>query len=470
MPPVSLNVMQFNIEYGGTGVEFGSVAKAISVAKADVVAIQEGCGSMRRLAVDLGWKYYDVRTQVVSRFPLWHPEHPVAGAIYVEVEPGHVIAVINVHPASRRFGPTRIAKGYPVEKVLKNERGIRLTELQPSLEVARELMDVGVPVVLLGDFNAPSHRDWTEHTIGMRSHLLVPVDWPTSVACEEIGLTDVYRAVYADPITHPGITWPADRPFVKGYNPARRGAPADRIDLMFASDKLTIDKIQIMGEKQSPFSELFVDPWPTDHRALVAQFEVEPAQLPTLVSTLQRVQEVGSSLEVRYNAVDGDAARVALVPTEANAGDLIEVEVPDAERGVVELVTSDAGAGMHQLTLTNANGRELASLTVWLLVPGAKPIIRTNHHRYDSGESIVVNWDRAPGNRADWICVFARDADPATAQRVLYLYTEATVTGQADLRDAIPHQRWPLAPGNYTVHLLLDDLQQSLAQSDFKVI
>ena len=51
------------------------VAKAIQVAEADIVAIQEGCGSMQRIAEDLGWDYYDVRTQVVSKFPA-HPPQP----------------------------------------------------------------------------------------------------------------------------------------------------------------------------------------------------------------------------------------------------------------------------------------------------------------------------------------------------------------------------------------------------------
>ena len=81
MAPQRLNVMQFNIEYGGTGVDFAMVSRAIQVAEADIVAIQEGCGSMQRLAEELGWDYYDVRTQVVSKFPLIHPNPPAGGAI-----------------------------------------------------------------------------------------------------------------------------------------------------------------------------------------------------------------------------------------------------------------------------------------------------------------------------------------------------------------------------------------------------
>ena len=470
MAPQRLNVMQFNIEYGGTGVDFSMVAKAIQVADADIVAIQEGCGSMQRLAEDLGWDHYDVRTQVVSKFPLIHPNPPVGGAIYVELSPGEVIAVINVHPPSSRFGPTKIAKGMSVDQVLHNEQVVRLRALQPSLDVARELMDADVPVILLGDFNAPSHRDWTNETVGLRPHLSVAVVWPTSVETEAIGLTDVYRAMYPDPLTHQGLTWPADRPFVKGYNPARRGDPADRIDLMFASEQFSPSSVKLMGEAGSEYSDLSVEPWPTDHRAIVATFDVEPVPTPTVVSSLHRVVELGTALSVVYCASDQDAARVTLVPSATETvSDVIEQTTPDSHRGSVEIDTGDCVAGLYDLVLTDATGRELAVCDLWLLEPGATPQIASDKSEYEVGEAITLRWEQAPGNRADWVAVFERDADPATAPRILWTYTDATVTGQLNLDDALPRRRRHLPPGDYTAHLMLDDLQQSLAQTDFTV-
>jgi hypothetical protein len=61
--------MTFNIEYGGAEVDFASVSKAIRAAHADVVAINEGYGNIPRLAAALGWHYFDIRMQIVSRFP-----------------------------------------------------------------------------------------------------------------------------------------------------------------------------------------------------------------------------------------------------------------------------------------------------------------------------------------------------------------------------------------------------------------
>ena len=47
-PKINLRVMTFNIEYGGVGVDFASVSKAIRAAHADVVAINE--------ATSHGWR------------------------------------------------------------------------------------------------------------------------------------------------------------------------------------------------------------------------------------------------------------------------------------------------------------------------------------------------------------------------------------------------------------------------------
>src|SRR5206468_1819385 len=83
---VVLHLMEFNIEYGGTQVDFAGVPAAIRAAGADVVALEEGYGNVPRVAKALGWPYYDVRTQVVSRFPLLTPSD--AGPyVLVEVAP-----------------------------------------------------------------------------------------------------------------------------------------------------------------------------------------------------------------------------------------------------------------------------------------------------------------------------------------------------------------------------------------------
>ena len=203
--PMSLVVMSFNIEYGGERVDFDSVAEAIEAAGADVVAIQEAYGNLSQIAADVGWDYYDTRTQVVSRYPLLNQADPEARAVFVEVAPGQVVAVADVHLSSTKYGPKLLAKGARRSEVMSNERAIRLPGLQPVLDEASSLMGQGIPVFVLGDFNAPSHRDWTRVTAGLRSHVTGRFRWPTSVAAERIGLVDSYRAVYPDPVLNPGF-------------------------------------------------------------------------------------------------------------------------------------------------------------------------------------------------------------------------------------------------------------------------
>ena len=470
MKSISLNIMQFNIEYGGDGVDFSSVGKAIRKAGADVVAIQEGCGKMAQIAADLGWPFYDVRTQVVSKYPLLHPPMSTGGAILVEVTPSNVLAIINVHPPSRAYGPTLLARGVELKKVMRRERRVRLSAVLPSLEAAEHLMSRGIPVILLGDFNTPSHRDWVPDTVGLRDHVCCAVAWPTSVAAEDAELVDVYRMIYPDPVTHPGLTWPASRPFVRGYNPGRAGKPADRIDLMYASSRAHPTSVRLLGEVGSDMTDIAVEPWPTDHRAIVASFDIELGSAPTLISVARQLVEVGHGLEIRYSAVDSDAVEIALVPVGGSSASAVRSEAVAAGRsGVRTWTTEDLDPSEYDVVLTAASGRELARTPLWIVSPGTPARISTGKQIYQVGETIDLTWKFAPGNRADWVGVYQRGTDPLTSLRLQWTYTDAAVVGSANLDKALGPSRRGLAEGEYTAHLMLDDLQVSLAETDFTV-
>ena len=86
--PVSLKVMVFNIENGGTQVSFAKVAQAIKKSGADVAGIEEACGHMPRLARLVGWPYYDRRLQIVSRYPLVDPPGGNGVYTFVQLAPG----------------------------------------------------------------------------------------------------------------------------------------------------------------------------------------------------------------------------------------------------------------------------------------------------------------------------------------------------------------------------------------------
>lgn len=462
----TLSLLQLNIEYGGTGVDFDAVVAAIEMADAEVLALQEGCGNVPRVAAALGWPYFDNRTQVVSKYPLLDPPSPTAGVVLVELERGRVLAIVNVHPASRRYGPFRLLKGDPPRRVRRIERRVRVADLQPSLDAAEMLMGQGIPVVLLGDFNAPSHRDWVDATVGMRPHLTRPFDWPTSMAAEQVGLVDAYRAVYPDPVTHPGLTWPAARPFVEGYNPAADGHPEDRIDLMYVSPDAAVTQIQIFGEESSASSDVSFSPWPTDHRGLIAALQVSPAEPPPVVSVARRLVPLGDDVDVRVLAEGLDS--VVVVPAGADAATVL-LDLPLGADGRRTLASEFVGAGRFDVVARDAERRELARTSVWVTGPGDVASVAVGQAEYRSGDPIDVEWQWAPGNRADWVAVYPRGADPATAKPLLATGTGATVDGQTTVDTVSHRRRFPLPAGAYTVHLLMDDLRVSLASADFDI-
>src|SRR4029077_5488596 len=157
---VRFKLMEFNIEYGGTQVDFESVPKAIRAAGADVVAIEEGYATMPKIAEALGWNYYDERTQIVSRFPLLRPADD-ALYTYVEVSPGRVVAIANEHLPSWSYGPNHVRAGMPVDKIVHVEETLRVPAVEPAIEDLSPLAADGVPSFIMGDFNTPSHLDWT---------------------------------------------------------------------------------------------------------------------------------------------------------------------------------------------------------------------------------------------------------------------------------------------------------------------
>ena len=463
---LALTMMQFNIEYGGTGVDFAAVPRAIEQAGADVVAVQEACGQMPAIAEALGWPFFDNRTQVVSRYPLLDPPDPTAGVVLVEGAPGEVFAVVNVHPTSRVYGPSRVAHVADVERVVRRECRTRLHELLPSLRAAETLVQQGIPVVLLGDFNAPSHRDWTPEAIGLRPHMSASVPWPTSIATESVGLVDVYRRHHPDAVANPGLTWPAARPFVKGYNPHLNGAPSDRIDLMFVSGDVESSSIRIMGEEGSEYCDLTLDPWPTDHRALVAELSLTLGTPPPVVSVSSRVVPTDGAVDIRFAAPGADAAELAVLGPDGR--DLL-VEAVDPRHGTIRVEAARLGAGRFDVVLRDGDHREVAGTALWVMEPDATPLVRTDAASYRMGEPIRVQWRGAPGNRADWIAVHLRGADPDGARQRALVYTGATVDGDAVLDPCLRPGMWPLLPGDYTVHLLRDDRPVVLASADFTV-
>jgi len=125
----------------------------------------------------------------------------------------------------------------------------------------------GWPVFVTGDFNEPSHLDWTPRAAAAGLHKLA-IQWPASSLFAGAGLRDSYRVAFPDEVKNPGYTWTP--------KPAKREVH-DRIDfVMFhpGARRVTVKKVEIVGEKAGAADIVFKN-YPSDHRAVLATFEIE---------------------------------------------------------------------------------------------------------------------------------------------------------------------------------------------------
>jgi hypothetical protein len=114
---------------GGDVVDFGKVIEAIEGAQADIVGLQEAEGNTRRIAGALGWPYWSDRLHVVSRLPLIDPPGAKGEYVLVQVRPGAVFALANVHLTSDPYGPCAVRDGKSLRQILRLERRTRLPEI-----------------------------------------------------------------------------------------------------------------------------------------------------------------------------------------------------------------------------------------------------------------------------------------------------------------------------------------------------
>jgi exodeoxyribonuclease III len=141
----------------------------------------------------------------------------------------------------------------------------------PALELFLEDLEEStdaVAVFLFGDFNEPSFRDWNREAYKAGQQPL-EVRWPSTFAVEKAGFVDAYREVYPNVVAKPAFTW---TPTTNVTDPTDHH---DRIDFLFAkADRIRVVDAAIVGE-MAPEADVVVVPWPSDHRACVAEVEIK---------------------------------------------------------------------------------------------------------------------------------------------------------------------------------------------------
>ena len=462
--PADVTVMSFNVWLGGDVVDFGTVVEAIRAADADIVGLQEAEANTERIAKALGWPYWSDRLHVVSRYPLIDPPRAKGAFVLAQIRPGEVFALSNVHLTSDPYGPYAVRDGRKLERVLRLERTVRLPEIRGTLDALAKGLPDDMPAFLTGDFNTPSHLDWTPAVAAVRPAVKYPVEWPVTKAVEGAGFVDTYRAVHPDPVANPGITWTFGYPFP-------RLAPdeaVDRIDMVHARHAAQVLDAGIVGPPGTRDATVTVDPYPSDHRAVYARVRLTPTSPGTFASVLDRRVVRGNPVGVRYGTPRGSAGdRLVVVRAGKGPGKAL-MWLPPHEAEFFGSVTFASGAlkpGRYDVLLTTRRDRVLSRSTFWVVRPGARPQIEVAD-KVRVGRKIRVSWHNAPAQRFDWVGIYKAGDPDLYNDYLAFAYTGATVAG----RTAFAGSRKWYPPGRYVARLMRDDGYGVLAEVPFTIV
>lgn len=457
---VVLRVMTYNMAGGEWGWEHGpassqtapqeqGVVDAIRAANADVVGLQEPFGRTRLIARMLGpgWYAYP-RLHTVSRYPILEPGGAKSVYAYIQIAPGRVVAMLNTHLPSAPYGPYGVRDGKSLARILHNENVGRIPWMKPILAAARPLIAAGVPTILTGDFNSPSWRDWTPAVVHARG-LPYSVRWPVSLAIEQAGFRDTYRQLHPNPIKSLGFTWPS------GYPLFQHSAPkySDRIDIVWAGGPAKALRSQIVGYPGSPYTDIPVKPWVSDHRAVVTTLRVHPVTPPDLVAVDSFRVYRGDPIGVSFRAPATSGVRVEL---RRGGATVASQSTGGARNGRVQFSSGALLPGIYAIRLAGAGSSTPTPTNVTIVAPHAQPSIAVSKHVFAVGEPIAVSWRNDPGNRYDWLSVNTPNGTPLTLDLLEWRYVNSEINGSGTI-GRTDHGDWPLKAGNYKVWLCLDD-------------
>jgi hypothetical protein len=318
-------MLQFNIWQEGTMVSegFEGIVSNIIAIQPDVVTFSEvrnynGVPFIPKLIKALrnkGMKYYgyeSVSTGIISKYkitsqdviyPLTNDHGSVIKAC-IKVNGRHV-AVYSAH-LDWLHCSYYLPRGYdgcnweelrkPITNVDSiyhdNRASLRDDAIKAFLTDDDNEIKNGSVVLLGGDFNEPSYLDWQSDTKNIREHKGLVVNWDCSVLLAKKGYKDSFRQIYPNAVKNPGFTFPANNTAVdiKKLCWAPKSDDRERIDFIYyyPHRRLKLSHVSIVGpdgtvvygkrlEKDNNSEDTFISPtgtWPTDHKALLAVFNV----------------------------------------------------------------------------------------------------------------------------------------------------------------------------------------------------
>lgn len=319
-----VRLLQLNVWQEGTSVEDGYEALVDEIARvdADFVMLSEVrnynntrfCDRITASLKEKGktyYSFYSYDSGLLSKYPIVDsavifPEKGDHGSIYKLVADmdGQEVAVYTAHLDYLNCS-YYLVRGYSgttwerldsvvvdVDSLLyDNMASHRDDAIRSFLADAQHERDKKRLVFIGGDFNEPSHLDWTEATKDSADHNGVVIPWTVTTLLENAGFKDSYREHFPDPVKNPGYTYPADARTadVKRLAWAAEADERERIDFIFYDPfgNLSLTNVSILGPRgsirkgeriQENTADVFVEPlgiWPTDHKGVIAEFQLK---------------------------------------------------------------------------------------------------------------------------------------------------------------------------------------------------
>ena len=299
-PPDQLRVMVWNVLRGGNSVQEGP-EKALQVirdAAPDVVLLQESydieddrpkLGAW--LAGELGWRQFQgdsahlcVLTSYDIDATYFHHEWHGVGAKLKDPQ-GRSFVAWSIWLDWRSFVGYELRDNPDMSDAelieAETKRSGRVSQAEALLNHLKKAghLNESVPVLLGGDFNCPSHLDWTKDAqrVFERRRAL---DLPVSQLVLGAGFEDSFRKIHPNPVQYPGITW---SPMYRGSLSQKEGTPQsfERIDRLYVHERnddlssrlvpVAARVLPIVWESdQIPDKERI---FPSDHGAVVIDFK-----------------------------------------------------------------------------------------------------------------------------------------------------------------------------------------------------
>lgn len=320
-----ITVLQWNIWQEGTLIPggFDAIVEELARLHPDFVTLSEvrnyhGTNFTRRLTDALKlrghiyYSFYSDDTGLLSRYPITDsvvvfPVNRDHGSIHklttevggqeIAVYTGHLdyldCAYYNVRLYDGSTWEETVAP-QSVEEVLRmSDLSWRDDEVRVFLNEARHDIEAGRCVIFGGDFNEPSHLDWTAATAYLYDHHDMIVPWTVSTMMEKAGFRDGFRELFPDVLVHPGFTYPCFNPAadIHKLTWAPKADERERIDFIYyKGQNLQAKDVKLFGPDSSvarlkPIKDTPADPvilplgvWPTDHKGLLMRFRLQVKQ------------------------------------------------------------------------------------------------------------------------------------------------------------------------------------------------